>query len=392
MILLEAVTAVSLMVSNPDFAHKSASYYESDDHEFELSDDKNFIILLLDCFDATYYQEAVSDELTAKLDGFTFYPDTMSMYGHTTCSISQMLSGAPFTNQTPYREYEEKEFEAGPLLKRLNSEDWNIGLYSEYVFPRVDALDNTDNLKIYESKITSKSKFYKTIYRVVGYNIVPYHFKQLLWFYPNLVDMKDSPVDMKYSAYLGENERFYVGMDDFKICNSTPTFKFYHVDGMHTPYMTDADVSQQEEETSFEEAREANYKIIDKFIDELKQMGVYDNTAIMIAADHGGMDNLNGYKQNPLFMVKGFNENHEYKVSDTALSYVDLPKIYDAMLDGKTGEDVMAFSSDYENDRERLFYVYGFDYMDQMEEYGTRGKAWENEGFYYIKDVHAKGK
>ena len=64
---------------------------------------------------------------------------------------------------------------------------------------------------------------------------------------------------------------------------------------------------------------------IEKYLNRIKESGQYDNSIIIILADHGN----NGYdpigRQNPILYIKGFDELHsEMIISDKKVSYEDL--------------------------------------------------------------------
>ncbi len=68
-----------------------------------------------------------------------------------------------------------------------------------------------------------------------------------------------------------------------------------------------------------------------KYVDALRESGAYDNTAIIVMADHG----YNGsgdeterevwMRSAPMFLVKGMREQHDtMQISEAPVSYVDL--------------------------------------------------------------------
>lgn len=372
-LLIEVVTITSLIIMNSPVSGRNEDYFMSDCEEMNFSNEENVIVLVVDCFDSTYFKEALSDELMSELEGFTYYPDTTSMYGHTLCSLAQVLTGEPFINQSSYDDYEKDAFENSPLFDRLNKDKWNYGLYSDYEFPKVKSLKTSVNLIDSSYQISSIKSFYKIIYRIVGYSVAPYHLKEMFWFYPQLSDIKDSPLDGKYNVYTTNNEMFYEKLGTISSTKDEPVFRFFHIEGMHTPYMTDENVKTCEDEVSFEQNREACYRIIQRFIEQLKSQNLYDNSALIIMADHGGLDRVAGLKQNPLFMIKGFEEKHDFQTSDRKITFENIMTIYNNLMDKKCGSEIAG----NENDAPRIFYEYGYDTMDQMKEYYIKGKAWE---------------
>ena len=94
------------------------------------------------------------------------------------------------------------------------------------------------------------------------------------------------------------------------------TFRFYYLQGSHPPYelnengqmLTSSDDPFKDEfklpqTTGF-------FKLLDSYIRELKRLGIYDNTIILIIADHGEASPEQPDQQ-PIFFVKNFNERHD---------------------------------------------------------------------------------
>ena len=80
-----------------------------------------------------------------------------------------------------------------------------------------------------------------------------------------------------------------------------------------------------------------SFLLLSNFIKLLKENNVYDNTKIIIVADHGSMfvnnpnfssflnSNLNPF--NPILFVKDFNLKGEYKTDYTFMTNADVPSI-----------------------------------------------------------------
>lgn len=79
----------------------------------------------------------------------------------------------------------------------------------------------------------------------------------------------------------------------------------------------------------------ATYKAVASWLDYLREQGVYDNTRIILVADHGYYlrqfedlihpDGLDVESLNPLLMVKDFNAAEEWTVSNNFMTNADVP-------------------------------------------------------------------
>ena len=71
---------------------------------------------------------------------------------------------------------------------------------------------------------------------------------------------------------------------------SKGSFLFYHMLGSHDPFVMDGDGNPASFSNYFEgrfEQTRGNLKTVFAYIEMLKEKGVYDNTTIIITADHG---------------------------------------------------------------------------------------------------------
>ena len=130
--------------------------------------------------------------------------------------------------------------------------------------------------------------------------------------------------------------------------------------------------------------------MVNAYIERLKANGTYDNTAIVIMADRGNTD-LNSaddmlVRANPMFMMKGLNEHHDFTVSEKPLSYLDITSVFENLIDDKTAEEATA---DIPDKRERYFMWYrNFRHEDHIEEYVVEDKAWEWQKFKKTGNVY----
>ncbi|MBQ9539693.1 MAG: YidC/Oxa1 family membrane protein insertase [Treponema sp.] len=102
----------------------------------------------------------------------------------------------------------------------------------------------------------------------------------------------------------------------------------------------------------------ASFKLLGKWLDYLKENGAYDNTRIIISADHGcggGIKEVEGYSHLPtgeltcLLMVKDFTERGRMKVDKTFMTNADVPSIavkglIENTINPATGNDITKIS------------------------------------------------
>ena len=69
-----------------------------------------------------------------------------------------------------------------------------------------------------------------------------------------------------------------------------PAFRFYHLRGVHSPWLLDEDLKIRrlpKNRGGYKRQAVATIKIVSRFLQKLKNLGVYDQSLIIVSADHG---------------------------------------------------------------------------------------------------------
>ena len=137
----------------------------------------------------------------------------------------------------------------------------------------------------------------------------------------------------------------------------------------------DRDFSQgDQKETDFIESVRCCMTIVRTYIDMMKDLGIYDNSTIIVMADHGGDPKTEGgYGQCPGLMIKKKGESHDFRTSLSAVSYSELAEEMASLVDGYD-----RFEEKTEEITERRFLYYLFNHEDHIEEYVQKGYAWDD--------------
>lgn len=388
-VLVQVTTLTTLLISENGLK-KPMEYISTCDGELELSNDENFIILMLDSFDSQAFGKILKDENSEEykeiLTDFTYYPDTVGCFSWTDLAFPAIISGENYRNDFTYGEYLEKAYTDSPLLNRLNRDNWYSGVYTTSLLPQSDVVKKIDNCQRITRTVSSHKRLAGYMYKLVAFRYLPQPLKKYLWFYPD--DMRTSLECAK-----GDGIDIY-GFDNFVFYDKIPTmtgdkkdkvFQFYHIDGTHPPFTTTKDftinpdkIKDFGQEGIYDEAR-GMMILINSFLEKMKQEGVYQNSTIIIMADHGYID----LRQSPLLMVKGKNENHPFEQLNTQISYEDLQPAFANILNGKNTAKTIFPIPENEN-RSRIYTYYEW-YVDMgpdshtrdITEYEVTGNAWD---------------
>lgn len=337
------------------------------------SSDKNFFIFLVDAVDSTEFASVLkeSNEYNSTFENFTYYPDTVSAYLFTRDSIPFIFSGKWNENKTDFNEYYNEAFNDSELLKRLKNQNYQMNFYEYQMYFDTKEAVNFANVDIYSNNI-DKTKLFKQLTKYVLFKYLPYSLKQHSRI--ETVDFDSCKIDKDNILFDWSNDIAYntIKNNDIEIVNNK-YFQFMHIEGGHVPFDYDENVNKiPEEEGTYQKKLKATLKIIDSFINRLKENNAYDNSVIIVMADHGYWASTG--RQNPILYIKGIDEHHEMQVSDIAVSYEDLCDAYLQLLEGEKSESLF---KNINPNRVRRFIDNSFERGEIMIEYEQKGKAWD---------------
>lgn len=343
-----------------------------------FSSDKNFIIFLADAVDSReFYKELERSKYKDSFKDFTYYPDTTSYYLFTRDSIPQILSGIPNHNESEYYTYYNEALDNSPLLNTLLENKYDLNIYDHELIWTSEKGRNVKN----STEVSNEVKLYyfaKNNIKYVAYKYLPYCFKK----YAKIENM-----NFNYSRNIDYTNSFsWDDIDNYNlILNSNPTveqnkqFKFIHVNGSHPPYNIDEELNRvKEDKNGYNKEVAASIKLMSSYIELLKKNNTYDNSVIILIADHGYTGSKNTLnKVNPILLIKGFNEtNKKMIISDKKISFMDLQDTYKELLNGKKNPELF---KNVPQNRVRKFIWYRFTKENHMVEYKLDGHAWEGE-------------
>ena len=344
-----------------------------------FSTDKNFIFFVVDAVDSRKFNNVLnsSNEYKDVFKDFTYYPDTLSHYLYTRESIPLIISGAANYNENDYLTFYNKAFDNSKFLNRLVEDDYEINLFEHElnwttkkarVAQNIVFLTNEENRTMYSIKCTLNHIANK--YVPFLFNIMP-SIKYMNCDATNVEDLKE------------EDLFSWDNIDNYQYILNKPVtltdkkqFKFIHTNGVHPPYNEDENLNKVSSANSNEtKEMKASLKLLASYINMLKQNGVYDNSVIVLTADHGYNNGERMGKQNPILFIKGINETNDLMIrSDKKVSHQDLADAYQLLLDGKSSKELFTNIS---SDRVRKLIWYVFRKEDHMVEYKLDGHAWE---------------
>ena len=369
-LLLVQISTLSVLFITQKGMQRKDNYIVTTESEWDYSKEDNFNVVLMDAFDSRVFNELLNgeygDDIKNLLEDFTYYRNTTTVYNLTDFSVPQILTGSGYKNECLYGEYLNKAYQNSPLLNELRDKGYETNIYSTTTIPQDDFVaSNIDNWEKTRLAVSSHRRLLTYMYQLIGFRYLPQPLKQSCWFYPDdMAQLRQvqyigkSGADQQFDVYDWDNKIFYDDIDRMKRVNDKPVFHFYHIKGIHVIRNLDSNL-QLAEDVSLEESAKAMLRIMDKYLSALKENDLYDNSVIIFTADHAANEyEEKQFKQCPLLLVKGKNEQHEFKMDERPVSFADWQKGFHNLLNETNLSN--PFEVQEEKQRDRYLYQAGW--------------------------------
>ena len=337
-----------------------------------VSENKNFYIILLDAVDSrTFYDTLQKSDNIHVFDDFTYYPDTMAGYPFTRDAIPHILSGVWNENKTDFSDYYSNAMDKSPLIDKLIEEDYKINLYDDDIEWNTDKALMVENM--YNNLGIKNIVYYKSIIKYVAFKYLPFFLKK--YSFIETMNFDDCKAENEFENYTWGNIKYYneVKENDKLQKIKDNYFSYVHLEGGHVGFNMDKDLNPIEGGT-YEQKLEACITLVSRFIDRLKQNNSYDNSVIVVLADHGYNYSEYEGRQNPILFIKGYNEKHDLSISDIPVSFADLQGAFIKLINGDNSQELF---NDLDINRKRRYMFYIYSDEDEMIEYEQSGKAYD---------------
>ena len=300
LVAMQVFGAVYLVIKSAYQINSNISddgYFECSE-QFKVSKNKNTIVFLLDRMDKKYMDELLKrdPELCEKLSGFTYYKNFTGSYSRTFPSVAYLLSGVKYDYDIPSAEYMKKAMSESNFFGALQAAGYESRLYTDtqYVTGSVESFNGTvKNAKSTEGK-AKPMKILSAMLNLSAYRYSPEAMKPYFHIYTDNIAQKYIFGNKDGSIYTVDDAEFYAAFRKKGITteDNAGSFVFYHLQGAHDPFtMNEKGEAVTLDYLNYEESMykqiRGDVKMILSYIKQLKAAGVYDNTTIIITADHG---------------------------------------------------------------------------------------------------------
>ena len=314
--LLMMVTIVYLLIVTPKGSNNA--YRISAEEQFTLAKHENVIIIVLDSYGNRQLQAACKEYpyLLDKMEDFTYYNNLDSHYDRTYPCMTAMITNYAYNfDYLDPKEYTTKAWtsnEANAFFDVLHENNWQFNIYAVndgYPYGNIEcAQDKINNFVYKEGKLRWKRilvRFGRTsIFKFAPYILKPY-FEEITY---NFKDTNEFENDFDDCVPHLKRVLSETGLSVNREVENR--ISILHTFGTHDAVSTDEMKLDQD--------------FLNLYIEKLKQIDKYDDSTIIITADHGRLNSIVGYDPQPILFIKRKGEHHsQMLVNDTPISELD---------------------------------------------------------------------
>lgn len=372
--------------------------YITTDSKLELSQNENVVYFIIDTCDGDLVEQALKayPDMFLGFNGFTYFPNMSTTHSRTFPSLTYLLTGQKCYFNKPYTEYVNEAFENSSFIDDIDALGTDIRLYTELSYIGESALNKIGNIVKYDSASFDYMNifgFIKQSIKVSGYRIAPYAIKDVFEYTADIINSGSLvPIDNRavlFDDLAFNNEIITNSVKSNK--NYSKTFRLYHMFGTH-PGAVMNENCQYEKGVSHLDSVRGCLRLIENYIAEMKKNGIFDNTTIIVTADHGyslASEDLSLVAApSCILLVKPAGNKGSEKIK-TSLAPVCHEDLFATVIDTLGGDSEKYGRTVWEigenEDRERKYYhtalVSDIDGEIALREYSIKGDARNLESY-----------
>ncbi len=356
----------------------------------EVGAEGDVTVFVLDMFDTDYLDLLLETDPSAldEFTGFTLFHNSLGSLIPTRFGIPFLVTNEfPQTDET-FQNYMDRRYADNRFLTAVKDAGYEIGIYTDTVDRNAIAYF-AENIHPEHNREFDNKQLWKSLERMSLFREAPWILKPFFRFYTG--DLNVSSID----EYTSDNATYYENIFENGLTISETadkTFRFIHTAGAHWPYTMDENGNTVPEQSSVVPQAAGVINYVEEYLRELKRLGVYDQSTIIITADHGrwniGVDFMSK-ATSPIMLVKPAETPEEaaqpLKVSYVPTGHVDYAATVVAGVGGDTSEFGPTVFEIPDEPRDRYFWYLTHDGHEDYEllEYLVQGDATNFDDWHF---------
>ena len=403
-------------IQNLDHLNKDTRHADRNtlDQLAGFSSKGNVLHILLDGFESDVFEELVLNDKDIfdykdKFKGFTYFKEALSVFPYTRFAVPAFLSGEVYHNNIPKNEFISSVLGKKSLLNNAFDNGYEVDIASmEYWAPLYGSAKHTNSYIIpFDTYASSRElKVYAatrlldmSLFRVVPHWLKKHVYNDQKWFVNKLFVNSELLQQLYFSHtrflnYIAEN---------MNVSRDAPVYKYFHVMNTHNPMVVNEQCGYAggvlpTNRYTLTVQSKCTLDTVVRLFDKMRELGVYDDTLIVIHGDHGGWVPVKGFHPpntpdnravpawvvslgSPLLAIKLPGDHATVRESHELASLIDIPNTVSHIMGWKAdfpGEAL--FSTKPDAQRERSYYVYSWqkdawdtDYTGPIQEFRITG-------------------
>jgi hypothetical protein len=439
-ITLQIISVIVISYQNPKIwsQKKQKINYPPPKAIFELSKKQNVFHFILDEFQSTIFKEIIDKNKKhyyEAFNGFTFFEETTSAFPTTVMSVPSFLTGNVYKNDVPIKSFIDASYKGTSILNVVSNNGYDVdiaetvGWYNKgrhsthYSIPIPYGITQRQ----YQALLAAN------MLDMVLFRSVPHFLKKLKyenkWSLSKISKSNDSKESVEAARNISHRAFLQDMIDKMTVSRVNPVYKYIHLNTTHYPAVMTKDCKCSDETLPW---NWENIKIQDqcsldhfmKFLQKLKDLGIYDSSLIIVHADHGyfripdstnqikikNMSGLGDTGKNedfaemvcssmPLVAIKPPGSTGTLKISNVQASLTDMPATISSLLGINVrfpGKSIFEIAPN--ESRKRTFVYYkefnrpGDEYFKEMEEYVINGNASDQSSWNFVRKLNPSQK
>jgi len=418
-VIIQVISLSITVVQSPKVSSSSNTLLQDEQSIYGFSPHRNVIILVLDSFQGDIFQEIIgeSPRYRSILDGFTYYRNAVGGYPYTTAAVPLILTGLYYDNSTPLDDFVKDAFSMNSVPKILKDNGYQVDLIGgKRIYADEKIVSNSIHpIELLNQNIRRKEAALlidQALFRYSPHFAKKYVYNNQTWLLNRLDWRGDGLLDFPASAHRDSIVLINRMVKMATAANDSETFKYIHVAIPHGPILVNERLEYEKMKSTrvnYKKQAKGSLQLVKIFLESLKESNIYDNSMILILADHGyGLKiEMKGtaYQDNsqigwplierikakaiPLFLVKPLEARGELKISDAPVAHCDVAKTILTELGLETEVPGVSVFEIKENDartRRYMDHEWGKEanldsHMPPMREYVVSGLSWLNDSW-----------